>query len=42
VHRVVPGSLKVKAGPAGDILTQQEPHAGRATGRWYSRTENAA
>jgi hypothetical protein len=42
VHRVVPGGLQMWADPVGDVLIQQELHAGRDTGRWYSRTENAA
>jgi hypothetical protein len=42
VYGVVPGGLQVGADPVRDVLIEQESHAGRDTGRWYSRTENAA
>ena len=42
MDRVVPGGLQIRVDPVGDVLIQQESHAGRDTGRCYSRTENAA
>jgi hypothetical protein len=42
MHDLMSRRLQMPGNPAGDVLIEQEPHADRDTGRWYSRTENDA